>query len=779
MTANPPRLPSPQELRGEDGQPVPEGQWFIIHRPPNIHPTTANGDWHSYPHLSSSKQWREHVRPAVQAVAELLETRHGIYLECPIPGCNMQGAYADHVSSTSGWHYKHLWQGTKLLTDGEPLEIAKERAWEQVLIPGGAVRYNHLDWEVQMVRSSTPQLIEPPLPFNFGAASLQMPPSAAALSHPAASSREAAHQTWNSQPTMMSQVPADFGPAPAGSPGGRGAVFRLVDLEEPDTWYEICTRASFPTSNNGNWASLPHVCGGRDRWKEAMRERADHIGRILQAHGLQDYNCQLCDRSRGWEEHIPGPKHYKCVTDKLGEEMVEIAREQMWQEWNVRIQGVTGSVKFNHLDGEIHMIKKPVTDLVPMLQPSYMGMATSTASTMSAPPSITSNTGSSSSTRPPSFSELQPGTSIMVINPASHPTAVDGDWKAYPHLQSKTAWKLQMKEGAQTVNFLLNKHGIYPSTCLCGENVNGFEDHLLGEKHYKALAARMLDGVPLESMRDVYSVGWDVPAQCGRIEFNHFDGTVVMIRKCGPSGPAFGQQQPPAPGPPSQAPPPSRHPPGLDPATGSLPVRMPPPGPPPGAAYSPPVSDPGASRTNSEMPPPRRPPVCSPLDAEDLQNRPCSFQYQQDKKQCIAAHFKADSDAEAYLRGQWMHIKLLDMKKVLEDDLVLRGFRVKEYWGNAEHDVALRDIFPLQESLPSYKFQPGQSVFYNGYPWDRTYGQGPEQRPAELLERAMLENGRKAWKVQLAGKEQPEVVPLERIFTPSQAAPPEDCVVET
>ena len=140
-------LPQPGEL-------AREGEWIEVSAT-RAFCTRTDGDWKSYPHLSSHKMWRQHMRTSVEVLSEFLED-YCIYPECPVQGCNMQGSYTDHVTSTNGSHFKHLWQRTKLFKDGVPLERTRKHAWEQANIPGGAVRFNHLDWQVLMWRGTPP-----------------------------------------------------------------------------------------------------------------------------------------------------------------------------------------------------------------------------------------------------------------------------------------------------------------------------------------------------------------------------------------------------------------------------------------------------------------------------------------------------------------------------------------------------------------------------------------------------------------------------------------------
>ena len=55
-------LPPPGEL-------PQEGEWIEV-SPTRTLCSRTGGDWKSYPHLSSHKMWREHMRPCVQVLSD-------------------------------------------------------------------------------------------------------------------------------------------------------------------------------------------------------------------------------------------------------------------------------------------------------------------------------------------------------------------------------------------------------------------------------------------------------------------------------------------------------------------------------------------------------------------------------------------------------------------------------------------------------------------------------------------------------------------------------------
>ena len=97
------------------------------------------------------------MRDAVKEFTEFMEPL-GVTLYCPVKDCNQRGQFYDHIASSSGFHFKNLWQrGFPLPFETTPYDVLRDMAWEQINIRGGAIRYNHLDWEVQMWKGSPPR----------------------------------------------------------------------------------------------------------------------------------------------------------------------------------------------------------------------------------------------------------------------------------------------------------------------------------------------------------------------------------------------------------------------------------------------------------------------------------------------------------------------------------------------------------------------------------------------------------------------------------------------
>jgi len=288
-----------------------------------------SGDWKAYPHLSCNSQWRELMRPNVEQLSEFLEKQR-IYLQCPFDGCNMQGAFVDHITSTNGSHFKNLWQKNLPFDDGVPIEELKQRAWEQTNVRGGAVRYNHLDWEIMMWKGVPPPPPDPPGVGQARSPQLSAPYGAPL---PIQDANREQQQPFSS---------------------ARAEVIHCSQLQAVNEWVQIQDAVSVPTSDDGGWQSIPHIFYGKRHWSQTVKSPAAKAARILEAHGYPAYTCSLCPNARGWEEHIPGPKHFDKINECLGETPWPHVREQLWQKWEFQ-QGV---VIFNHLFAEIYMLKK-------------------------------------------------------------------------------------------------------------------------------------------------------------------------------------------------------------------------------------------------------------------------------------------------------------------------------------------------------------------------------------------------------------------------------------
>ena len=293
--------------------------------------TKPRGDWHSCPHLASAKAWRESMLEPVQAFSSFMES-YQIYPQCPIHGCNTQGTYVDHVTSTNGSHFKNLYQKGIHFVDDCPIEELRETAWQQINLPKGAVRINHIDWEVRMWKGTPP-----PAPI-FGHHASWQTSSISLLSN-------TSHQVTTI--CVCPNIAYNF----------------LAQLPEDNRWFQLHEPASVPTTDYGGWQSVPHFAGGRRHWGEHMKSSVTMMARLLSAYSIQYLACSMCNNGKGFDEHIGGKVHWDQVWLRFGERPFREVKEELWQECLLRNgSGLNGIIRFSHLDGEIQMLREVSTN---------------------------------------------------------------------------------------------------------------------------------------------------------------------------------------------------------------------------------------------------------------------------------------------------------------------------------------------------------------------------------------------------------------------------------
>ena len=121
---------------------------------------------------------------------------------------------------------------------------------------------------------------------------------------------------------------------------------------------------------------------------------------------------------------------------------------------------------------------------------------------------------------------------ILLCGPVSSPTRPGGDWRAYPHLSYKAAWKQHMEPRATAFAKCLQVHNIYVDECLTckqqGRNMRAdFCEHVIGHFHFKDLQLCGLgDGEEVEVARQNLWQAFCIPG--GGVRFNHADGSIEM-----------------------------------------------------------------------------------------------------------------------------------------------------------------------------------------------------------------------------------------------------------
>ncbi|CAJ1357231.1 unnamed protein product, partial [Effrenium voratum] len=141
----------------------------------------------------------------------------------------------------------------------------------------------------------------------------------------------------------------------------------------------------------------------------------------------------------------------------------------------------------------------------------------------------------------PSTLNVQGGCWFPYLPAVSSPTAPQGDWKVWPHMQSKDNWLKTMGLRAGVVARFLESRNIgYDSCSICaafGRGVqSGFEGHVGGHWHFKHWCRLCADGEDMSVARERHWQSWNVHG--GAIRFNHADGEVQMCKGYPPTSPA-------------------------------------------------------------------------------------------------------------------------------------------------------------------------------------------------------------------------------------------------
>lgn len=103
---------------------------------------------------------------------------------------------------------------------------------------------------------------------------------------------------------------------------------------------------------HGDWHSYTHL-SSRRQFSESMKPRSLEMENLLR--GRADPWCRVCGNYQRFSEHIPGPAHWKNLTERYIKDGVRVAdvREGLWN-----IYELNGEVyRFNELDGSIERMK--------------------------------------------------------------------------------------------------------------------------------------------------------------------------------------------------------------------------------------------------------------------------------------------------------------------------------------------------------------------------------------------------------------------------------------
>lgn len=104
-----------------------------------------------------------------------------------------------------------------------------------------------------------------------------------------------------------------------------------------------------------------------------MTARAGIVVRLLAKQPVPiDVECGVCERNRGYEEHLGADKHWRCLHEKFipDGQSCDAVRHRIWQSWRIR----DGWLRINEMDGTIEMskgIQEPVGATAQLPPPSY------------------------------------------------------------------------------------------------------------------------------------------------------------------------------------------------------------------------------------------------------------------------------------------------------------------------------------------------------------------------------------------------------------------------
>eukprot|EP00438_Fugacium_kawagutii_P004974 Skav222405 [mRNA] locus=scaffold4422:511816:514426:+ [translate_table: standard] len=112
-------------------------------------------------------------------------------------------------------------------------------------------------------------------------------------------------------------------------------------------------------NRDGDWHSYTHLSSKR-QFSESMKPRALQMEDIL--NGRADPWCRVCGNYQRFSEHIPGPAHFKMLTDNYIKDRVRVAdvREDLWNEYQLKEE----IYRFNELDGSIERMPRWSTRMV-------------------------------------------------------------------------------------------------------------------------------------------------------------------------------------------------------------------------------------------------------------------------------------------------------------------------------------------------------------------------------------------------------------------------------
>jgi len=151
-------------------------------------------------------------------------------------------------------------------------------------VPGGALRFNHIDWEVQMWKGVPPRTPSFGLCFGDRSCTLSPSPGTQLCSIPLALPSP---QEW----PLIQSIQAKPGTQPLSS------IKNASDMTAESQWIQLYEPVGVVSSDNGNWRHLRHLSNGKNFFKECMNPRFKAIVQIVRDHGVECVNCSICDSS--------------------------------------------------------------------------------------------------------------------------------------------------------------------------------------------------------------------------------------------------------------------------------------------------------------------------------------------------------------------------------------------------------------------------------------------------------------------------------------------------
>lgn len=470
--------------------------------------------------MQSKESWKRLMGSRAAEFSEALSV-HGVWPEeckvCKQVGRGMRGDFEAHVGGP--FHFKDL--GRVGLLDGVLVWESCKQLWQGLCVPGGAFRFNHADGVIEIWKGSPPSELEEPGPSGEGLAGAD-----------------------SVNVGTLALVPLAT-PPPGDLP--------LVDsMPTEGEWYTVLDYIGQPTRKNGDAKSCPFF-SSRNAWKVAMASPPQKVANLLHKYNVWP-ECSICDRSLGFEDHVPAAKHFDTLCSGLrdGVPVSDIAASH-WQRWEVP----GGAIRFNHIHGRIQLWRGPPPmgpdGDQPVSRTNLAAPATQRPGLLpSAPAASAPYTGVSGvvdirtlpKPQPPPRFETRPhagpptvaalpedGVWFQIRGPVAVATRQGGDWHSYPHLGSKSQWKMTMTPPAEWVcEFLERVPGgpIYPECRIC-ERSRGFQEHVGAAAHLKVLADKhLVTGVPVEHVREALWHEWQFRG--GALRFNYADGAVELCR---------------------------------------------------------------------------------------------------------------------------------------------------------------------------------------------------------------------------------------------------------